>query len=126
MKKVSSLVENYIKSKTSTILDDKKTPINISQKLVPLRPENRWEKIGKKCLIKKFQFVDHDNRDRFVQEVLEYERDFGHRAKIIIENLAVTIEVGTKDIDIVTELDREYARKTDVIYKEICYFEDLK
>lgn len=123
MKKVSSLVENYIVRRTTTMLDDRDTPVRVAvtRTDTPLKPSNRWEKIGKRALTKRFEFRDYDHRDRFISDILEFEKERGHRGKMMIEDLVVTVEVSTKDIDAITELDQEYARETDIIYREVCY-----
>lgn len=123
MRKVATLVENYIVRRTTTMLDDRDRPIRVvtSNSVTPLKPSNRWEPLGKRALSKMFEFRDYEHRDRFIADVLEFEKDNGHRAKLLIDDLVVTIEVSTKDLDVITDLDKEYAKETDLIYREICY-----
>lgn len=123
MKKVSTLVENYIVRRTTTMLDDRNTPVRVvaSNTDTPLKPSNRWEKIGKKALSKRFEFRDYEHRDRFIFDVLEFEKDCGHRGRLEIDDLVVTVVISTKDLDVVTELDQEYAKEADIIYREVCY-----
>lgn len=123
MKKVSSLVENYIVRRTTTMLDDKDTPVRVvaSRTDTPLKPSNRWEPIKKNMLSKRFEFRDFEQRDMFIFDVLEFEKDKPRRGRMIIDNLIVTLEVGKEDLDEISDLDKEYARETDIIYREVCY-----
>ncbi len=123
MRKVSALVENYIVRRTTTMLDDRNTPVRVvvSNTDTPLKPSNRWEKIGKRALKKDFEFRDYEHRDRFIVEMLDYEKEHGHRGRLVIDDLVITVEVSTKDLDAVTEIDKDYAKETDLIYREVCY-----
>lgn len=123
VKTVSSLVENYLTRRSSTIVLDRDAPVRIvrSSSDTPIIAMDRWIPIDKKFLKKRFSFRDHDLRDRFITDLLEYERDHGHRARVTFDDLFVDIEVGTKDIDRITELDKEYAIEADLLYKNICY-----
>ena len=123
MRKVSTLVENYIVRRTTTMLDDRDRPVRVvtSNSVTPLKPSNRWEPVNKRALCKRFEFRDYEHRDNFISDVLEFEKEHGHRARLLIDDLVVTVEVSTKDMDVITELDKEYAKETDLIYKEVCY-----
>ena len=54
----------------------------------------------------------------FVKELLDYETQVGHNAKIMIEGTHVTVEVYTHDLNDVTDVDRDYARMVDSIYED--------
>jgi len=71
-------------------------------------------------LMRIFEFPSIDLRNYFLSELLAYEQEFAHYAKICAEGTEVIIEVYTHDLMRVTELDKEYANQCDVI------FEDLK
>lgn len=123
MRKVSTLVESYLQRRTTTVLPDGSTPVRIvrSNTDTPLRPSNRWEPMGRRSIRKRFEFRDFDLRDRFILDIMEYEREHGHRARIVVDELSIEIDVGTKDIESVTELDKEYAREADLLYRNICF-----
>ena len=85
-------------------------------------PEDRWEIVDSpKRLHKAYKFISNELRNVFVEAILDYEKKIGHNAKIVIEQYKVTLDVYTKDIDQITELDKEYAQYADVLFKDIVY-----
>ena len=54
----------------------------------------------------------------FVQDLLAFQEEFNHHAKITVDHPKVIIEVYTHDVDDVTELDKEYAASADEIRKD--------
>lgn len=53
--------------------------------------------------------------------LMEYETKTQHNATIIVTEGEVTVEVRTKDVDQVTELDKEYANWSDELYRDVVY-----
>lgn len=86
----------------------------------PVIPVERWVDIGG-CLKKTYRFRTLDMRNRFVRFLLTHEEDVGHSAELTLTEECVCVKVKTKDIDQVTELDKEYARTCDLVYKDVCY-----
>ena len=68
---------------------------------------------------KKFKFESHDRFLNFVVAVLQYEDRVKHSAKITIGYPEVVIEVWTHRLEEITDMDREYCREIDYIYKEL-------
>lgn len=100
--------------------------IQTSRPIVPksashiIIPTDRWEeKDGN--LIKAFKFRTIEQRTAFVHDMLEYETKVGHHAKIHIDELVVAIKLTTRNIKQITELDKEYAKYSDDVYKDVCY-----
>lgn len=58
----------------------------------------------------------------FLAEVLKYQKSANHSGTQKIEDNKVSIEVYTHNIDRITELDQEYTRQTDFIYKDVLDF----
>ena len=58
----------------------------------------------------------------FLNEVLEYQKETDHHGKIIIDGMTVTIEVYTHDVNLVTEVDMEYAKAVDEILDDVDHF----
>ena len=88
---------------------------------VPVIPRESfdWEiKSNPNRLIKKFKFNDAMALRNFISDILEYEDENKHNAKILISGDSVTIEVYTHYLDDVTEVDKEYATTADEIYKD--------
>ncbi len=84
----------------------------------PIKPIKSWEK-SEKSLKKNFKFKDTEQRNDFIFQVLSYETVKGHSAKILINDLSVDILLTTKDLNKVTELDKEYSRAIDQIEREV-------
>lgn len=85
-------------------------------------PVDRWKLVDSpKRLHKAYKFISNELRNIFVEGLFEYEKKIGHNAKMVIEEYIVTLDVYTKDIDQVTELDKEYAKYADILFKDIVY-----
>ena len=71
---------------------------------------------------RKFSFSTKQNVMDFIKEVLSYERSTGHDGTLKIEGLSVTVEVYTHDVNKITELDQEYRRSVNDIYRDVLDF----
>ncbi len=110
-------------------LDAARRQINFSK--LPIEPlkngaaiisVDKWEKVLSPIrLHKTFRFVSQEKRNEFIQELFEYEAKTQHNATIIIDENNVTLDIRTKDVDQITELDKEYAKFADVIFRDIAY-----
>ena len=99
-----------------------KLPIAPLASGVAIIPVDRWEIVeSPKRLHKTFKFISNDLRNAFVENLFDYEKKIGHNAKMTIEEFKVVLDVYTKDIDQITELDDEYAQYADVLFKDIVY-----
>lgn len=85
------------------------------QQIVPIE---RWID-EPEFLQKTFKFRRAIDRNDFVVELFEYEKQIKHLGKIEIVDDSVTVTLQTKTIELVTELDKEYAKFADVLYKDI-------
>lgn len=95
-------------------------PVSASAAQLPVIPVNRWDKSTGR-LQKSYEFQDIPTRNRFVSTLMEYESEVGHNAVITLDELKVTLLVYTKDVDVITELDKEYASAADTTYKDVVY-----
>ena len=85
-------------------------------------PVNKWEKKESPVRLQKtFLFRDVSLRNRFLQELLDHEQEVGHHAKITLDKESVVVELRTKDVNQVTELDKEYSRFADLAFKDVVY-----
>ncbi len=66
-----------------------------------------------------FKFNDRFRLIDFVKDVLIFEDDFGHHGSHKIDFDKVTIEVYTHEINRITELDQEYTKTVDMIFKDV-------
>ena len=71
---------------------------------------------------KTYNLSDKTQVFNFIGEVLKYESQANHDGTIKIAGKKVTIEVYTHDLNRITELDQEYIREVDLIYKDVLDF----
>ncbi len=112
-------MKEYIE-KANRPMDFGALPIEPQEAEAPLIASDRWKQV-ENALVKKFQFRRPGDRDKFVFGILEYEKEVGHNALIVIEADKVLLKLHTHDVDRVTELDKEYARFADVLFKDVVY-----
>lgn len=95
-------------------------PIKANKQQLPVVPMNKWvQHDDPKSLVKEFQFRRPTDRSKFIKTLLDYEDEVGHAATILFVGDFVRISLVTQNIDQVTELDKEYAKFADVVFKDI-------
>jgi len=100
-----------------------KLPIVPKPADVPVVATERWRKV-ENSLVKKYQFRRPGDRERFLLGLLDYERKVNHNATIVVQADSVQVKVFTHDVDVVTELDKEYAAFADLLFKDVVYAPD--
>ncbi len=94
--------------------------------VAPLRPSapviavDRWKEADG-ALYKTYRFRRNEDRNDFVIQLLAYEARVEHHGQIRIEEGSVELKLVTRDVHRVTEIDREYARYADVLFRELVY-----
>lgn len=97
-----------------------RNPIAPKNVNLPIVVMNKWETYkNPRRLSKTYKFRKMSDRVIFVNELLEYEEKVKHNADIFVSEDIVRVELMTRDVQQITELDKEYARFSDEIYKEI-------
>lgn len=119
MSSLKSLHEEFL-DKARRPMDFGRLPVMPRGKDVPVIPSDKWKK-SENFLIKTYQFISYELRNDFVRQLFIYEEKIGHNASILIQHLTVTLTLQTSDIDQVTELDKEYAKHADELYKDVVY-----
>ncbi len=97
-------------------------PFNRRTEKFPVFPVARWNDVDSK-LRKRFTFIGAETLMRFVNEVIEYSEELNHHSVITISKRTVDITVWTRNLSIITEIDREFARHVDEIYKDVIHSE---
>ena len=85
---------------------------------LPVVPMERWHEADG-ALYKTYKFREPQWRDSFVLALLNYEREVQHNAQIRIDEGEVSLRIQTRTAERVTELDKEYARFADVVFKDL-------
>ena len=97
-------------------------PIKPVEGDVAIVPTEKWKKVESPTRLRKtYRFRTQQQRNRFVSELFEYEEETNHNATITVDEGQVTLDVRTKDVDQVTEIDKEYAKFADVLFKDVVY-----
>lgn len=86
--------------------------------IVPVRQAiSTWEKLeSPNRLMKDYEFTCPISMRHFINNIIKYEVRVQHHGKITIDEFNVRVEVRTKDIDCITELDYEYAKEVDIMF----------
>lgn len=112
--KMADLMKNYFdeRSPSKTLLTESSLPVRT-------KPGMDWEIIpSPNRLLKKFKFKKRKHLYNFIEDVLQYEDEKQHHARIKIQYKTVTIEVWTHDLKDITGMDKDYARDVNEIYKD--------
>ena len=91
---------------------------------VPIKvTKNMWEVVASPNRLKReFEFDDYQSQKAFLDELLNYQEDTQHHAKIIIDHRTIIVEVYTQDVNDITELDQEYAKMADEILEDVKHY----
>lgn len=95
-------------------------PISPRAPDAPVIPVDRWREADG-TLYKTYKFRRMHDRTDFVMQLLAYEDSIEHHAEIKIDGDTVELKVRTKDLHRVTELDKEYARYSDILFRGLVY-----
>lgn len=87
---------------------------------ISVEKNTQWEVLkNPERLSKSFDFKNSKMVMQFLQEVIEYESEISHNGSILINSNNVKIEIYTHTLESVTELDLEYAKEVNNIYKDV-------
>jgi pterin-4a-carbinolamine dehydratase len=121
VKRLSHLHEEFIDKAHRSMLFGR-LPVKPLESGVAIVPSEKWEKLESPLRLRKhYNFMSQEKRNLFVAELFEYETKTGHNATITVEEGKVTLDVRTKDVDQITELDKEYAKFADVLFRDVVY-----
>ena len=119
MKQLRQLHEEFL-DKARRPMDFGRLPVMPRGRDVPVIATDKWKKSGN-SLIKTYKFISNELRNDFVRQLLIHEENAGHHATMTLQHETVTLTLQTRDLNQVTELDKEYARTADELYKDVVY-----
>lgn len=119
MSYLARLHEDFI-DRARKPMDFGQLPIKPVEKDVPVIVSSKWANRDKK-LSKVFRFRDIGERNLFVKHLLDHEQEVQHNANLVIDEDYVDVCVWTRDINSITEIDKEYAKYADSLYKDVLY-----
>ncbi len=120
-KKVSNLLREYFEEQ----IVDPKNNLWALDKTRPVQASPcQWE-IHKnpERFSKTYKFDSRKRLKDFIFEVLSFEDDLNHHGDISIRSDEVSVSVYTHEINKITELDQEYTKNLDLIYRDVLDFE---
>lgn len=117
MSKLTLLHESFIE-KANRPMTFGALPVRARVPEAPIVPMDRWREADG-ALYKTYRFREPEWRDQFIVALLNYERDVQHNAQIRIDEDEVSLRIQTKTAERVTELDKEYARFADCVFKDL-------
>ena len=119
--KLKKLHESYIQASRRP-MSLGRLPIDAKKVELPVIPMEKWVLKGDpKKLVKIYRFRRPADRNMMIMALLEYEEEVKHNADMIIREETLQIELCTKTVELVTEIDKEYARHADQVFKDIVY-----
>jgi pterin-4a-carbinolamine dehydratase len=71
---------------------------------------------------RQYEFEGINEMKYFIDQVLEYQQEINHHAKITFTNLKITVETYTHDIAGISNLDIKLKKFCDDIYEDLKYF----
>jgi pterin-4a-carbinolamine dehydratase len=98
--------------------------VKVSKKEAPIIASEKWV-VKEKHLCKKYHFFTIKDRNLFMLEMLTYEDKSGHYAKFVVAEDYVSIALITKNVNSITELDKEYAKYADLVYRDVSYAQEI-
>jgi pterin-4a-carbinolamine dehydratase len=121
VKNLNHLHEEFIE-KARRPMTFGRLPINPIEGDIAIVAVDKWITTSNpRALKKSFRFMSIERRNTFVKKLLQYEAETLHNATTTIDESSVTIVLFTKDINTITELDKEYAKYADLLYKDVVY-----
>ena len=101
----------------------------LSEMALPVRARAqshlKWEVLeSPRRLARSYTFNSQSKLQDFISELLDYQSKTNHSGDIRIDHSKVLIEVYTKDLNSLTELDYEYAKMADMIYEDVEHYCD--
>lgn len=101
-------------------MDFGRLPVMPRGRDVPVIATDKWKK-SENSLIKTYKFISNELRNDFVRQLLIHEETVGHHATMTLQYESITLTLQTHDVEQVTELDKEYAKAADELYKDVVY-----
>lgn len=122
---VSHVMESYFREQKQPKKVDPISRAGILKENLPgsvpivVPSEKTWELLeDPEALQRLFKFDNAVSLIYFLEDVIQLQQEMSHHGRILIDNLQVLIQINTKVMDRVTDLDVEWTRKVDEIYNE--------
>jgi len=114
----------FIKRSQKMIFENIELPVKVTdeREALAINPMHKWTILeDPKRLVRQYDFRLRDQKRDFITGLLDYEDETSHQSKMTLFDDSVQVEVWTKGIDQPSELDKEYAKFADSLYRDIVY-----
>ena len=124
MDRIANLMSEYFDSQAENKAQSVFGLITEGPQSLPIKPSKFvWNVLKEpERFSRSFEFDDRARLIDFVDEILEFEDKLGHHAKITINHKTVDIEVNTKTVESITDLDQEYVKMIDEIFHDVEHY----
>ena len=118
---LSEVMTDYFGSDERPI---EKAKVYLQEQCIPISPHRSTWLVHEspERFYREFKFDNKKQVLDFIAEVLTYEKSCNHSGVQKIDDLTVSVEVYTHDVNKITELDQEYAEQVGYIYKDVLNF----
>jgi len=124
--KLTTFMKEYLSEQSTgrPITEKIDLPFGLTEREFPVVVKKiTWEvEKDPERLVKDFNFSATAQVRDFVNELFDYQDKVDHHAKITVDHQEVRISIYTKDLDYITELDKEFAQMADDIYQDILHY----
>ena len=98
--------------KAESLVDDSSPPVKVNK--------TEWQRLeDPERLVRRFSFDGYSQLMTFVQDVMDYQQISKHYGDIKIGETQIQIDIWTKGIRGITEIDVEYSHVIDEIFHDI-------
>tara|TARA_R100000008_G_scaffold86406_1_gene79380 strand:- start:2147 stop:2482 length:336 start_codon:yes stop_codon:yes gene_type:complete len=105
---------------TSYFKEDKKMIRESFRDTLPVTPtKNKWTMLDDPEVLQRlFEFKNTISLLYFLEDLVQLQDTMNHHGRILIDHMSVLVQINTKSLERVTDLDVEWAQKVDEIYKD--------
>ena len=113
---VSDLMREDFSSEKRTVLSE-----SPGKHYLPVSPEKTdWTLTeNPETMQRVYTFKNATTLIYFLEDIVQMQEEMHHHAKILVDHLQVLVQISTKKLERVTELDIEWTRKADEIYEDV-------
>jgi len=92
-------------------------PVSLPVHATPSRVD--WEVVeSPRRLLKSYKFMTPEHRKDFLIEFIEEQDQMKHHARMTIDENEIHVEIYTRDLNTITEVDHHLARLADLIFSD--------
>jgi len=105
---------------TSYFKENKKIIRESFRDELPVMPtKNKWSMLDDPEVLQRFfEFKNTTSLLYFLEDLVQLQDTMNHHGRVLIDHMSVLVQINTKTLERVTDLDIEWAQKVDEIYRD--------